>query len=118
MTTISLSFYQRFHLENTVGAFPVPNIKAARTFIRLLDKVRLTEAERREARFETTGSSASWHLPHPNHAQKSIELDDTEAQGLARAIENFENVRVIDAEWLVPLLEQLTEEQKAQQAAA
>lgn len=117
MTTISLSFYQRFHLENAVGGFPCPNIKAARTFIRLLDKVRLTEAERREAQFETTGSSASWHLPHPNHAQKSIELEDTEAQAFAQAIENFENVRVIDAEWLVPLLEQL-EEQKAQQAAA
>jgi hypothetical protein len=118
MTTITLNFYQRFHLENSLGGFPIPNVRAAATFLRLLEKIRLGEADRKGAGFKVEGTSASWRLPSPDWAEKTIELEDTEAQALAQAIESFQDIRLADAEWLVPLLDRLTEEEKPQQAAA
>jgi hypothetical protein len=116
VTTVVLTFYQRFHLEATIGSFQAPKLSDTLVFLRLLEKLRLTETERKAAQFRLEGNAASWRLPNPEYATREIELEDTEAAALRQAIENFEGIRVIDAQWLAPLVETLRPDSKAEAA--
>jgi len=117
MKVIPLTFYQRFSLAGAIGNFPVPKVKDAAMFVRLLEKVRLTEAERRGGKFRQEGQNVSWTLPDAGFGTKSIELEDIEAESLAQAIEALENIRVLDVEWLLKISEQLRAEEPEEQAA-
>jgi len=109
MTSVSLTYYQRVILWNLIGAAKAPSLKEASVYLRLMEKIRLTDQESAESQFVSDGGQVSWRLPNPAYGGKSVELEDGEAKALAKVMEEAPNVRVLDAEWMQQLMEQLKE---------
>lgn len=108
MQSLDLKFYQRVYLWSTVGNHSAPNLKEAAVFLRIIEKLRLTDQEQRETEFGTNGDRHVWKNPAPDYGSKTVELEDEEARALAAAIEAAP-LRVNDAVWLDPLVKQMKE---------
>jgi len=108
MQTVLLTFYKRVILWNSLGNHQAQNLKQADMYLRIMAKVRLTDEETRESKFLVGQQGISWLLPSLNYGDKRVELEDTEAEGLASACDNFSPVKVLDGEWLLELKTQLT----------
>jgi len=107
MTQLHLNFYQRVMIWNLIGAHQVPNLKEAATYLRVIEKVRLTDEELTRSEFVNEGGRMSWRLPDRDYGSKTINLEQEEAKAIATALEQAP-VRVSDAEWMLHLTHTLT----------
>jgi hypothetical protein len=92
---------------NMLGNYQAPNLKEASVYLRIIEKVRLTDQEQLDSEFTTTGQQYGWRLPSADFGTKEISLEGEEAKALATSIEAMTPVRVIDAEWLSNLVAEL-----------
>ena len=107
MKKLLLTFYQRVLLSNLIGAHSCDNIRSASVFVRLLEKVRLTDIEAAESQFAADGAQMSWRLSHPNYGTKDLDLETDEAAALSETIEKAQGIRVADALWMAKLADEL-----------
>lgn len=108
MQPLILNFYQRVMLWHAVGTHPAPTLKDAAVYLRLIEKVRLSDQESIDSKFESTPDGRiSWRLPSLNYGEKLLELENEEAAALAAVIEQMRDVRVLDWKWLIPMKEEL-----------
>jgi len=107
MQSVLLPFYQRVMLWNMCGAFPAPSLKEAAVVLRVIEKVRLTDRESIESDFRAEGGQVAWRLPSPAYGEKLVELENEEAKALAGVIVEHRPVRVMDAEWMLRLIDEL-----------
>ena len=107
MQNTTLSFYQRVVLQNLCGNYQVSNLTEASVYLRLIEKIRLSDEEITKTEFVIENGNVSWSLPRPTYGEKSINLENTEAEALAKAINKIENIKVNDAVWLVKIVESL-----------
>ena len=110
MTTAPLTFYERVILWNLCGGHQVANLREAATYIRVIDKLRPQDAEKKESQFKITDRGFNWFLPHDNYGNRVVELEDDEAAALVAVMEAQQNIRVSDAEWMLRLTELLHRE--------
>ena len=110
MVRIHLNFYQRVTLWNLIGAFQAPNMRSTLAFLGLLKQIRPTDEELRDAQFTLEGVQYRWRLPDANYGERDLELGSDEAEALVQALEGQQAVKVGDAEWMFPLLDELKAE--------
>jgi len=107
MQQLTLTYYQRIIIWNMVGAHQAPNLKEVATFLRLIEKVRLSDQETIESDFKTGGGGqVSWQLPSATYGSRQLDLENEEAASLLAVI-NSAPVRVNDGEWLLKVAEEL-----------
>jgi hypothetical protein len=104
MQTITLTFPQRLILWNMVGNHNATSLKDASVYLRILDKVRLTDQEQVETGFTIVGQQYSWRQMPNGYGTMDINLEVDEAKALSTAIETATPVRVADAAWLAELV--------------
>ena len=107
MQSLTLPYYQRVMLWNMLGNHQAANLKEASVYLRVIEKVRLSDQEQIDSEFTNTGQQYGWKLPHPTYGTCDIDLENEEVKCLSTAIESAAPVRVIDAEWLSSLVSQL-----------
>jgi hypothetical protein len=90
-----------------LGIHPAPNLKEASVFLRLIEKIRLSDQESLESKFQSMGNQISWNLPSNGYGNKRIEIEDSEANSLTLCIEQASPIRVNDATWLQELVDSL-----------
>jgi len=113
MTSVSLTYYQRVMLWNLIGAAKAPSLKEASVYLRVMEKIRLTDQESAESQFLSDNNGVSWRLPSPGYGNKTVELEESEVKALTTAIEAAPEIRVADAEWMIKVLEQAKEKVEA-----
>ena len=106
MQNLFLTFYQRVLLAQNIGAATVNTIREAGVFLRLLEKIRLTDEEVTRSQFLQDGPRVTWQLPQANYGSRDIDLEQDEMQALTRTIEQAQGVRVADVEWMLRLIEE------------
>lgn len=109
MQNLSLTYYQRITLWQLVGAHPAPSLKEASVYLRIIEKLRLTDAEMLGSQFVQEQGRFSWRLPDPEYGTRTVELENEEAKALVAAMEAPAPVRVSDAEWMLKVIEELQE---------
>jgi len=107
MQSIPLTYYQRLILWNICGSHAAPSLREAAIFLRLIDKLRLSDTESRESQFSTDNNRFAWKLPKAGYGDKVFELEDSDCVALASAIDASTPVRVVDADWLEKLVTRL-----------
>jgi hypothetical protein len=107
MQTVFLTFYQRVILWNSVGNYQAPNLMATEVFLRLINKIRLSDDEARESQFTQAAPGMAWRLPSQNYGDKVVELEDSEAEALVASMKSSP-CRVMDAEWMNKIKDELT----------
>lgn len=108
MMTLPLTYYQRVVLWNMIGSYQAPSLKMVSVYVRLIEKVRLTDEESIDSKFNTNGAAFSWNLPRPGFGNKVVDLENDEAKALVECIESASPVRVSDASWLTEVISSLT----------
>jgi len=106
MTSLSLTYYQRVMLWNLIGATNAPSLKEASVYLRVMEKIRLTDQEATESQFFSENGTINWKLPKPDYGSGEFRLEEGEAKALMEVIEKASPIRVLDAEWLERLVEQ------------
>jgi hypothetical protein len=106
MQSITLSFSHRIIVWNMVGNYNAPSLKEASIFLRIIEKIRLSDTEQQETEFRTVGGQYLWRLPSPEYGGKTVALEIDETRSLAAALESSP-IRVADAEWLQKLVDDL-----------
>lgn len=110
MQHLALTFYQRLTLWHLVGNHAAPNLKEAATFLRIIEKIRLTDAEMAETQYVEEAGRCFWRQPSPDYGACTIALENEEAKALTSAIETAQPVRVNDAQWMLDAVERLKEQ--------
>jgi hypothetical protein len=110
MQSLSLNYYQRIMLWQLVGAHPVSSLKESSVYLRIIEKLRLTDTEMLATQFMQDAGRFSWRLPEQGYGDKVLELENEEAKALVAAMEAPAPVRVSDAEWMVRVVEELKTE--------
>lgn len=105
MQSIFVTYYQRVMLWNNLGAITVEKLRDAAVYLRMIEKLRLTDQEITETQFVVDGPRFSWRLPFPEYGSCMVEFEDEEVKALADAIEKMQGIRVSDAEWMLKLVE-------------
>jgi hypothetical protein len=114
MQTIHLTFYQRVMLCSHIGSLEVERLREAAVYLRILEKIRLTDQEitetqfMAETQFRELPPRYSWRLPESDYGSRTVELEDEEVLALAGTIEQIKGVRVSDAEWMLRMVEDCT----------
>src|SRR5215831_17324639 len=106
MQSLFLNVSQRIILWNLVGNHNVPNLKEAATYLRLIEKLRLTDQETRDLSFQAEGQSMTWRAPSVGYGDKTFALEDGEAKALIDAMQSAP-MRVADAFWMQQIVEHL-----------
>lgn len=107
MKEIKVNFYQRITIWMMLGNHQCRNLKETSTFLRLHDKLRLTDDEMRDTQFVLDGMQYRWRLPSMDYGERTVELADDEATALVQAFDAVEGVRVTDAFWINALIDPL-----------
>lgn len=108
MQNLNLNYYQRIILWNSLGAHQVASLKDAATYLRLIEKVRLTDDEMLKSQFVQEQGKMSWLLPHIGYGDRVLELEHEEAKALVTALEApSQGLRVTDAAWMMKMIEEL-----------
>lgn len=111
MQAADITYYQRVILWLMIGSHQAANLREASTYLRIIEKVRLTDQETRDSQFlQLESGQCSWRLPAPGYGDKCVELEDSEATALIAAIETASPVKVIDAAWMERLISALKNE--------
>jgi hypothetical protein len=105
MQALHLTYYQRVILWNHLGSIQVEKLREASIYLRLIEKLRLTDQEITETQFVMEGPRFSWRLPEADYGSRTVEFEDEEMQALAGALEKVQGVRVNDAQWMLKLVE-------------
>lgn len=105
MQTTHLTYYQRVMLWSHLGGIQVEKLRDAAVYLRILEKVRLSDQEVTETQFVMDGPRFSWRLPEADYGSRTIDLEHEELAALAGAIEKVQGCRVSDAEWMLKLAE-------------
>lgn len=105
MQSTFLTYYQRVILWSHLGSITVEKLREASIYLRMIEKLRLTDQEITETQFVSDGPRFSWRLPDPQYGSRTVEFEDEEMVALAGAIEKVQGVRVSDAEWMLKLVE-------------
>jgi hypothetical protein len=106
MQSIFLNYYQRVILSNMIGAHSVQTLGESATYLRLLEKLRLSDQEITESEFILVADRSQWRLPSMGYGDRTVSLENTEAEALAKVIGSAQGVRVADAQWLTKIVEQ------------
>lgn len=105
MQQIHLTYYQRVMLWSHLGGIQVEKLRDAAVYLRVIEKLRLTDGEVTTTQFVADGPRFSWRLPDPNYGSRTVEFEEEELTALAGAIEKIQGIRVSDAEWMLRLVE-------------
>ena len=120
MTFFDLTWYQRMVLWNRIGSAPVPSIKEADTYLRIISKIRPTDEEQRDAQLTAVGGGYVWKPTESGWGDRSVELEDEEAKALVACLSTAQPGQVIsvrDAEWMIPLIKQIEAQIKTEEKA-
>ena len=104
MQTTFLSYYQRVMLWSHLGGISVEKLSDASVYLRIIEKLRLSDSEVTETQFVADGPRFSWRLPDPAYGSRTVEFEDAEMAALAGAIGKIQGIRVSDAEWMMKLV--------------
>jgi hypothetical protein len=110
MARLHLNFYQRVTLWNLIGGYQAPNMRATLAFLELLKKIRPSDEELRDAQFRLEGAQYHWQQPYISFGEIDLQLGNEEAEALAQALEAQQAVKVADALWMFPILDELKQE--------
>jgi hypothetical protein len=110
MQSLPLNYYQRIMLWQLVGAHPVSSLKESSVYLRIIEKLRLTDSEMLATQFVQDVGRFSWRLPEQGYGDRTVELENEEAKALVTAMEAPAPVRVSDADWMIKVLEDLKTE--------
>ncbi|HNY39480.1 MAG TPA: hypothetical protein PKJ41_03765 [Bryobacteraceae bacterium] len=102
MKTTTLNFYERIALAALVGAQGGRTAELS-TFLRIYEKVRISEEERGATDLVQQGDRVEWKLPSPAFGTRSVGLEQEEAEALSGIIEDFlstvEKITVEEVAW-------------------
>jgi hypothetical protein len=119
MKHIDLTWYQRISLWNRIGTVQAPSLKEAAVYLRILDRIRPSDAEQQTTKLTTTEKGFGWTLPYADFGVRSIELEDEEAAALIKGLETHPApLQVSDAAWMLELIAGLQPEKPTEEAAA
>lgn len=107
MTSLFLTYFQRVMLGSIVGGHQVPNLKMASIYLRIIEKVRLTDEEVTASQFIQDQAKSTWVLPELGYGDMVIEFEGDECKAIVDAIEAAQNIRVSDAGWLNKMIDSL-----------
>ena len=110
MQIITLQFYQRVMLWNALGNYNAQNLKEASVFLRIMEKIRLTDEEQVETNFTIVGEQYRWKPMSNGYGTLNVQLEADEAKSLTTAIDAMTPIRVADAGWLQKVVEGLKTE--------
>src|SRR6516162_7418314 len=100
MQQLFVTYYQRVMLWNMIGSHTVPTLDAAATFLRLLEKIRLSDQEVTESQMVMEAGNFTWKQPSQGYGDRLLDLENQEAEALAALIREVKGVRIQDALWL------------------
>ena len=103
-------------LWNVVGGHNAKSVKEASVYIRLLEKIRLSDTESADSSFKMVGMQFSWNLPEAGYGDKVIELENDEAKALIDVIESIPSIKVSDAEWMLKVINDIQVEEPKENA--
>ena len=104
---IDLDFYRRVLLWQICGNYQCERLKETAVFLKLYQRLELSNEEKRVSQFLVNGDRFSWRLPDLAYGTIRLSLDSEESAAMAKVMESFSPVRVTDAQWMTPLVEQL-----------
>lgn len=109
MQSLTLNFYQRVMLWQLVGNHPAPSLKESSVYLRIIEKLRLTDSEMLATQFVQDQGRFSWRLPDTEYGSRKVELENEEAKALVTAMEApmQGGIRVTDAEWMLKVVNEL-----------
>lgn len=99
MLDLDLELRERVLLWTMIGNHQVSNLKEASVFLRIIERLRLSDTEMRELQFFNDGRSYHWNQPSQGYGDIVAQLEDEEAKALAAAVEAAP-VMVRDAAWM------------------
>jgi len=92
MKTLTLSTWERYHLTNAIPA-RAPTMRELSAFLRLVDLLRIDEAERKEVNWVSQPLQTRQGLAVQTHwdrdIDKTIELEDADHEVLKKAFETW-----------------------------
>lgn len=101
MKTVFVSWYERIALWARIGTVQAPSLKEADVYLRIIEKLRPTDTERRETNLKAVGSGYEWKPDLGSYGDKVIELEDEEAEALITGLENHPSpVFISEAAWI------------------
>src|SRR5215467_13659393 len=107
--TVTLSFYSRVMLSQIIGNYPAANLKQASVYIRILDKMRITDPEVAATGMVVKDSRIHWELPTPDYGDKEVSFEIEEAAAIVVALDNSPlPIKIGDAVWMTKLVDDLS----------
>lgn len=99
MKTTTLNFYERIVLGEIIGQ-QEGRLADIAVYLKILDKVRLSEQERKESQMKVDDGQLKWMLPEAEYGMIVAEFEDEEARRLAQLLESWPKVTIRDAGWI------------------
>lgn len=114
MIKIALNWTQRLTLYFRLGSAQVQNIREASNLIGILNLIKPTDREKEDSGFKiATDGRVLINNMDSGFGIVAIELDGFEADAMIKAINEFQNLRVDEADWMLNLIADI-EKQKEQ----
>ena len=79
-------------------------------YLRILDKIRITDEERKSSKMEVADGQLRWQLPSQSFGSSQVMLEDQEARRLSDLLENWPKVTIRDVAWIERVVSDLTSE--------
>lgn len=119
MQTTTLNYYNRIMLSQMIGNYSVPTLREASIYLRILEKIRMSDEEATTSKLTTVGERISWELPSLDYGTKEVSFENEEADALVKALESIATpIKVGDAAWMSKLVDDLTTSRKLEVVTA
>ena len=112
MKTTTLSFYERIVITEIVGQ-QEGRLADISAYLRILDKIRISDEERKESSLEVQDGQLRWQLPSTDFGTREVHLEDEEVRRLVQLLETWPKVTIRDAAWIGRVVSELRAEQSA-----
>ena len=109
MKTTTLNFYERIVTAEIVGQ-QEGRLADISAYLRILDKIRITEEERKSSNMEVADGQLRWQLPSQDFGSSQVMLEDQEARRLSDLLENWPKVTIRDVAWIERVVSDLKSE--------
>jgi hypothetical protein len=117
MKTTTLNFYERIVTAEIVGQ-QEGRLADISAYLRILDKIRITEEERKSSNMEVADGQLRWQIPSQDIGSSQVMLEDQEARRLSDLFENWPKVTIRDVAWIERVVANLRSERRTGRRSA